>query len=563
MSDVQVGAPNPAGGTLAAGTLLQNRFRLEHLLAADEGSELYRGRELSTGGLVTVRLVPASAALQQDLPLSQQVNHRSACRILGSGLHGSVVFVAAEAEDGHTLRQLIDAQRGQGQIIGPAHGGALLSHLLGALAEIHKHLPHGAVTPDAIWIARSGRVMLSDLGIVRTVPSLAGRGGPAGMPAGLYAAPEIHRGGGPSVLADIYSIGAILFELLTGVPPTQPRHAPSVMVPGIPPVFDQVVARALAPDPRARFSSADEFSAALTAALGGGDPSAVAPLPRNTAGRSFNVSAAAGLEGNAEKWLIQKDKLDYGPFSIEQVQAQLQSGAFKPEDIIVDVDSGARVRIKDHPQIGDFSLAAERSREQARRVQAENATVSSDRKKSGATVVILGAAALVVAAGLGLYLRNRKAAEEEALASRSGESDIDAFVKEVKLDFQQARRKPARRGSGGGKGDEFSMDMNMGDVSQGGGGGEEVLSDSVIQGVMMGNYRKLVPCVMDERRRSPGLSNIELDFVVQGAGRVSAVRVNGQSQGALPGCILGRMAAIAFPRFNGKKTVASWSMSMR
>jgi hypothetical protein len=552
-----------AGGSLTPGVLLANRFRIEELLLADGSSELYRARDVGTGTPATVRLVPVSATLQQDLPAAQQVTHRSVARVVANGLHGAVVFVAAEWEEGHTLRQLIDAQRAAGQTVGMAYAHTLLGHVLAALGEIHKRLAHGALTPEAVWLAGSGRVFITDLGLARAVPQLAGRGGPNGAPRGLYAAPEIHRGGAPSVSADLYGVGAMLYECLTGVPPTSQQVPPSQAIPGVPPSMDIVVARALSPDPRGRFASAEEMTVALNAAVHGVDPSQVAPPPRNTAGRSFDVASAAGLEASAEKWLIQKDKLDYGPFSTEQVMAQLQAGAFGPEDVIVDTESGARAKIKEHALVGEFALQSERKIEQARRMQAEHATEHVERKKSRATALIVGGVAIALAGGVALFLLNRKAAVDTQLASRAGEADIDEFLKNVKFEFAQTRKKGARRPSsgGGGKGDDFSMDMVLGDVSQG--GGDEVLSDGVIQNVMMGNFRKLVPCVMEEKRRSPGLNDVEIEFVVLGSGKVSAVRTNGQRQGAFPSCVLGRMQAFAFPKYNGRKTVASWSMSLR
>jgi hypothetical protein len=68
---------------------------------------------------------------------------------------------------------------------------------------------------------------------------------------------------------------------------------------------------------------------------------------------------------------------------------------------------------------------------------------------------------------------------------------------------------------------------------------------------------------MAEKHKEPGLSDIALDFVVRGTGKVSAVKVNGQRGGPFASCVLGRMQSFGFPKFNGNKTVASWSMSMR
>ena len=78
---------------------------------------------------------------------------------------------------------------------------------------------------------------------------------------------------------------------------------------------------------------------------------------------------------------------------------------------------------------------------------------------------------------------------------------------------------------------------------------------------MMKHYRGLVPCLMQERQRNPGVSEMSVDFVVRGTGKVSAVKVNGQKGGSFANCVLGRMPT--FPKFNGNKTIASWSMSMR
>jgi hypothetical protein len=159
---------------------------------------------------------------------------------------------------------------------------------------------------------------------------------------------------------------------------------------------------------------------------------------------------------------------------------------------------------------------------------------------------------------------NREEASDGELATRMSEGDIDAFLKDVKIQFPKRDKPAARRaqaGRPGSKGDDFSNDMNLGDVSKG--GGDEILSEAVIQKVMMSRYRSLVPCISAERQRNPRLTDVDLEFVVLGSGKVSAVRVNGQRGGTFPSCVLGRMQSFGFPSFNGRKTIASWSMSMR
>jgi hypothetical protein len=340
----------------------------------------------------------------------------------------------------------------------------------------------------------------------------------------------------------------------------------------VPPALDAIIARAMAPQPHARFANPAELMHALAAATG--DTGAAAPngvaaapaspgatsspgAPRITLGKGFDVAQAAGLAENDERWLIQKEKLDYGPFSLAQVMAQIERGIFRAEHVIVDVESGERKKIKEHPLLGEFALEADRKLEKARRAQAEQVHETVERKKGRATFFILGTVILVLGAGLTYYITQRKAADFEQLAMRIPDEDVDAFIQNAKFDF--AKKKPAARR--GGKGDDFSNNMNLGDVSQG--GGDDILSESTIQQVMMRNYKKLVPCIMQERRKNAGLTDVDLEFVVVGSGAVKAVRANGQSGSAFSGCLLSRMQSFGFPSFNGRKTLANWSMSMR
>ncbi len=166
--------------------------------------------------------------------------------------------------------------------------------------------------------------------------------------------------------------------------------------------------------------------------------------------------------------------------------------------------------------------------------------------------------------GVVFFVWTRKAGDGTKLASRSEDAEIDAFLKDVKLSFQGAhvakrgqRRRTSRRRR---PTSEFSNDSNFGDASKYASAGDETLDDGVIEETMMHHYRGLVPCLMAERKHNPGLSEMSLEFVVRGTGKVSAVKVNGQ-KGGFASCVLARMPT--FPKFNGSKTIASWSMSMR
>jgi hypothetical protein len=107
----------------------------------------------------------------------------------------------------------------------------------------------------------------------------------------------------------------------------------------------------------------------------------------------------------------------------------------------------------------------------------------------------------------------------------------------------------------------FDDSTVLGDASEG--GGDETLDGPTVQRVMTQNFKVLVGCVKEERSRNSSLHNVDMDFIIKGSGQVSAVKVNGQTAGAFASCMYGKMQTVAFPKFNGSKTHASFSLSLK
>jgi hypothetical protein len=225
--------------------------------------------------------------------------------------------------------------------------------------------------------------------------------------------------------------------------------------------------------------------------------------------------------------------------------------------------------VKELPELRELSKSSERRLEQQRRAHAEIKHERTEKRKSRFVFMVFTALSIAAVGGIGLYVVSRKATDRTKLASREEEAEIEAFLKDVKLNFVSA--KVAKRPSGGGAhrsgggatatDSDFNNDANFGDASKYASAGDEVLDDGTIEDVMRSHYRGLVPCLMQERHRNPSVSQMTVDFKIVGSGKVSAVKVNGQKGGAFANCVLGRMPM--FPKFNGSRTIASWSMSMR
>jgi serine/threonine protein kinase len=566
-------------GPLPVGSVVGGRFTLERATNVEAQASVYLARDAQSGDAARIVILPFEhvhnrGVLAADLARAQRLRAPGLLPVRAYGEHDGFAWVATDVPDGHSLREVVDGARQQGRTVGAKAAHGLLAQVAQALTAAYEALAHGALTPASIYVGRSGRIVVADLGIARACPAMAWRGQNDPAASGVYAAPEISQGAPPSAATDVFALGVILYELLVGAPPTQPYQPASQVAAEVPPGTDGLLARALAGTSQARQPTPAALVDELGAALAGSSAASSGALPQLTpvsglavqrvTGRTFNAAAAAGLDADTERWLIQKNRLDYGPYSMAQVMAELERGTFGLGHTIIDTDSGERWPIGEHPQLAEFAKQAERKLEQVRRAQAEQSLEKVEKKKSRVTVFVVGAAIAVVGAGLGLYLKNRGDAAADTLASRVGEADIDAFLKNVKIGFAQPKRPggAVRRGGGAksaGGGDDFSNDMVLGDVTKG--GGDEVLSENDVQQVMMANYRRLVPCIMEEKRRSPSTTDFDMDFVVLGSGKVSKVRVNGQQNGPLSSCLLGRMPT--FRKFNGAKSIASWSMSVR
>jgi eukaryotic-like serine/threonine-protein kinase len=583
-------------GQLPPGAVVGGRFRLEAVIGQDAVSQTYRAEDANRRGPAAVRVIPlravgASAAqLVTDIENASALVHKNLVEVLTAGREADYVFIATELLDGQTLREFIDGKRHEGRGVSFKGACNLITHITNGLERAAGFMPHGGLNPASVWVNKAGRVKVSDLGLARTLPVLARRGAPAGAPDHLYVAPEVLAGAPVTSASDVYSLAMLLYEVVTGHLPTTPFVPASQAAPEVPPVVDAILAKAFAGTPEHRFATPMELREALAAALAGGTPNLDAPAaaaaqpaeppaaPPARAGQPGGFQqpapqqvhvpqqpAGPAIDESQERWLVQKDRLDFGPFSMAQIRAQISRGEILGEHLLIDNETGDRQQIKDFPLLREFSKASERRLAQSRRAAAEQRQEKTDKRKSIFTVAFVVTALALVIGGLVIYVVTRKEGDDTKIASRTDDADIDAFLKDVKLSFQRAT--VAKRPSGGGahhassgSNDEFNNDSNFGDASKYAQAGDETLDDGTIEDTMMHHYRGLVPCLMAERKHSPGLSQMSLDFVIRGNGKVSAVKVNGQ-KGSFAGCVLGRMPT--FPKFNGVKTIASWSMSMR
>jgi serine/threonine-protein kinase len=219
------------------------------------------------------------------------LQHPNIVSVYDRGEFEGTYYIAMQYVDGPTLKGLIDAG------LNPEQAVALIRQVLEAARFAHRNgIVHRDLKPQNVIVDGEGKAIVTDFGIARAgVSEITQTGSVMGTPH--YLSPEQAQGFEVTAVSDLYSIGVLLYEALTGRLPfegesavavamkqvSQTPQRPSSINPRVSPALDAVVMRALEKDPGERFQSADAFIAALDAALRepgvGSGTASFAPLP--------------------------------------------------------------------------------------------------------------------------------------------------------------------------------------------------------------------------------------------------------------------------------------------
>jgi len=281
-------------GARGSGELVGQRlggYLLESLLGTGGMAEVYRAREVALDREVAVKVLPA--ALARDPDYVQRF--RNEARRFAALEHPHIVPVYHFDDEGSLLylvmpilKESLRDRLERESRLDPDEAIRLVSEIASALEMAHAQgLVHRDVKPENVLLDEAGKALLTDFGIARHVTfarqggaqTLSGTGLPVGTPE--YMAPEQLRNEGVDQRADVYALGAMLYELLTGQAPheagtpyevaalvlTAQVTPPSVRNPQIWPALERVVLTALAFRPENRYADAASLAAALQEAL--------------------------------------------------------------------------------------------------------------------------------------------------------------------------------------------------------------------------------------------------------------------------------------------------------
>jgi len=302
---------------LAPGTVLAERYRIHDLLGRGGMGAVYRAEHLALGNTVAVKVLRASHGahadivrrFQREAVAASQIRHPGIVEVTDFGrTPDGRFYLAMELVDGETLARRL-ARLGP---LVPAEAMSLVRELARALGAAHgRGIYHRDIKPENVLLTRDGQVKLADFGIARLAEGPRdARETAAGLIFGTpqYMSPEQAAGQRQDGRSDVYALGVLLFELLTGAPPYLGASATHVLaahllspVPRlpaqgplgpIPPTLADLVERMMAKSAAERPATMAEVEAALDAVLAG--QALPLPAPRR-GGRRWGRGVLAGL----------------------------------------------------------------------------------------------------------------------------------------------------------------------------------------------------------------------------------------------------------------------------
>jgi eukaryotic-like serine/threonine-protein kinase len=289
------------------GTVFDGRYRIIRKLGAGGMADVYLAEDQELGRRVAIKILNDRHAaddsfierFRREAKNAAGLSHPNIVSIYDRGEAEGTYYIAMEFLDGRSLKELIVAR-------GPAPVKIAVDYarqILAAVGAAHRHgIVHRDIKPHNVLVGGEARLKVTDFGIARSGASQMTEVGSI-IGTAQYLSPEQARGAPVDQTSDLYSVGVVLYEMLTGQVPftgdtpleiamkhlSEVPTPPSELRPEVPHDLDSVVLRALAKEPSERYQSAEEMDADLARVAEG------MPVDRQTEEAATAVLAGSGL----------------------------------------------------------------------------------------------------------------------------------------------------------------------------------------------------------------------------------------------------------------------------
>ena len=268
------------------GKMLDNRYELVEFIGNGGMALVYRAIDHRTGHSVAVKILRPEfnqdaeflGRFEREATTASRMSHHNIVNLLDVGQDGEYRYLVMEFVRGKTLKDVIQ-DRGA---LAPEVAGQIAIRILSALQHAHKNgIIHRDIKPQNILVHSDGHIKVADFGIARVAGSSTISRSDSVMGSVHYFSPEQARGEEVTFASDLYSVGVVLYEMLTGQPPfdgdtpvaialqhingkARPMHE---INPAVPPAMERVVEKAMEKRPEKRYQSALEMAQDLQRAL--------------------------------------------------------------------------------------------------------------------------------------------------------------------------------------------------------------------------------------------------------------------------------------------------------
>jgi predicted Ser/Thr protein kinase len=266
---------------LQTGDILVGRYEVDSLLGRGGMSSVYSAFDRTLGRDVAIKVLAAELVedevfverFDREARAAASLSHRNVVAVFDSGVDGGARFIVMERVSGRTLSAVLKA--------GPLRVEQAVEIALSvarALGAAHAHgIVHRDVKPANVMVGDGGQVKVLDFGIARALAGTSLTRATTVIGTAGYLSPEQARGGPLDARSDLYGLGCVIYEMLTGRPPfvadstaalvnqhvTRPPDPPSRRRPEVSAALDEVVLRCLAKDPGERHDGAQALCTAL------------------------------------------------------------------------------------------------------------------------------------------------------------------------------------------------------------------------------------------------------------------------------------------------------------
>lgn len=334
--------------------VLARRYELQEMIGSGGMADVYKAYDKLLDRAVAVKILHQQYAndaefvekFRMEATGAAKLAHPNIVNIYDVGEDGGSQYIVMEYVSGPTLKEVIQ-QKGR---LEPVEAVRIAKEIASALEAAHQHnLVHCDIKPHNILVMPDGHVKVTDFGIARAVSASTMTYSGSVMGSVHYFSPEQAKGAAITTKSDVYSLGVVLYEMLTGELPFNGENSVSIalkhlqeepvsvrqLCPSIPPVLEAIVQKAMSKDPAARPSSTELYADLdqargllmdRTSGEGAGaqDPFATRVIPRITPEMMAEqpASAAGGRAGR-----------DYG--QLERGAVQEETPLFKSKKFIL------------------------------------------------------------------------------------------------------------------------------------------------------------------------------------------------------------------------------------